>query len=424
MVMMLEDVIEEHAEEAAFLWQQRDMAVRAPDFDLSDLMEWDERLEAHLDGLRIAGEAGWRIGKEVGWDLPGEYFTAMAQAIDQGKPAWMKEVMDAAEGEAGATRGVIAALGWAGTGKLQGLVKKLLETRNPYGRQLGIAACAVHRVHPGEALFKAFESSHAGEKARALKAAGELGLSDRVKDLEQHLENEDEEVRFWAAWSAGLFGSAPAQRILGLFASAEGPRRRQSLDLLVRLLPAEKAQDWLRQHLRGREHLRWALIGAGIQGDPFYLEPLFKQFSDEEVARVAGEAFEMITGLNIFELSLEVLEDVPAPTEEETAESLDALEDEEDDIRELGEDTGLVVPDPEKMRPWLDENAHRFAPGQRLLCGEPISPEHCDKVLRSGRQRQRRAAALETALASKGSPLFETRAPGRRQQAALGQGAP
>jgi len=405
--MILEDVIEEHAEEAAFLWQQREMAVRAPDFELSDLVEWDERVAAHLDGLRIAGEAGWRIGKELGWDLGGEYFTAMAQAIDQGEPAWMKEVMDAAEGDREATRGVIAAFGWSDPRDLRGLVKQLLGTRNPFGRQLGIAACAIHRVDPGPVLTEAIDAEHPGMHARALRAAGELGRADQRERIERHIEHEDDEVRFWAAWSASRFGSEPARRILALFAEAEGPRRRQALDLLLRLLPPEEGKSWLRQRLRGKTQLRWALVGAGMQGDPFYLEPLFKQFSNEEVARVAGEAFEMITGLNLFRQSLERLEAVDTDPP--------SLEDDEDDEEELGEDLGLVVPDPDKVRAWLDAHGDRFSPGERHLCGEPITPEHCQAVLRAGRQRQRQAAALECAVDDPGTPLFETRAPGRRQ---------
>lgn len=406
--MILEDVITEHAEEAAFLWQQREMAVRAPDFDLSGIVAWDERVVAHLDGLRIAGEVGWRIGKEIGWDLPGEYFTAMAQAIQQGKPAWMKEVMDAAEEDPDATRGVIAAFGWTDAQALRGLVKQLLSTRNPFGRQLGIAACAIHRVNPGAALTEALASDFPGERARALRAIGELGIVDLVPRLEEQLEHEDEEVRFWAAWSAGLLGSESALRVLGLFAANDCRRRRPALELLVRRLPAEAGKDWLRQNLRGKEQLRWALIGSGLQGDPFYLEPLFKQFSNEDVARVAGEAFEMITGLNIFEQSLEVLEEV------EVVDQID-LDDEEDDTEDLGEDQGLVVPDPEKMRPWLDEHQGKFPVGEPLFCGQPRSREQSATILFAGRQRQRRVAALDAAIAAPGSVLFETRAPGRRQ---------
>ena len=62
--MIIEDIIIQHAEDAAFLWLLRDAAVTQPHYDLDDLAELDNRVEAHLDGLRIAGDAGW----EICWD--------------------------------------------------------------------------------------------------------------------------------------------------------------------------------------------------------------------------------------------------------------------------------------------------------------------------------------------------------------------
>ena len=174
MTLILEDVIEEHAEEAAFLWQQREEAVRAPDFDIEDIMEADERVEAHLDGLRIAGQTGWEVTRDIGFDLGGEYFTGMWLAVEHGNTEWIKEVMQAAEGDAEATRGVISAFGWTSGRKLQGLVKQLLATSNPFGRQIGIGACAIHRVNPGSVLEDAVNDPHPGLRARALKAAAEL----------------------------------------------------------------------------------------------------------------------------------------------------------------------------------------------------------------------------------------------------------
>ena len=53
--MLTSVVLDQHAEEAAFLALLRDYAVRAPHYDLEELAELDQRIEAHLDGLAIAG---------------------------------------------------------------------------------------------------------------------------------------------------------------------------------------------------------------------------------------------------------------------------------------------------------------------------------------------------------------------------------
>lgn len=418
MQAILEDIVAEHAEEAAFLWQQREAAVRAPDYDIEEIAQADERVEAHLDGLRVAGETGWAIAKEIGWELGGEYFTAMSQAIFLGGTHRVAEILKAADGDPNAARGVISAFGWADPRHLQGLVKQLLGTRNPFGQQVGIGACAIHRVNPGPVLTTSLNSSHAGLRARSLKAVGELGLVDLLPQLQRDFEHEDDECRFWAAWSAGLLGHEPAARLLTLFAQVDNPRRRQALELAVRIMAPEASMQWLRSLAADRRQLRWALIGAGVQGDPAWLEPLMGQFGNEEVARVAGEAFQMITGLNIFRESLEVLEAVeqqPEPAEGEVPEGWD----EDDEEPDLGEDLGLVVPDPEKMTAWYEANGQRFTPGRRYFCGQPLSPENCQRILREGQQRQRSGAALERVIASPGSVLFETRAPGARQLAAI-----
>src|SRR5690242_19754798 len=54
-------VLDRHAEEAAFLWLLRDRAVDEPHFKLFQLTELDARVEAHVDGLRVAGDVGWDI---------------------------------------------------------------------------------------------------------------------------------------------------------------------------------------------------------------------------------------------------------------------------------------------------------------------------------------------------------------------------
>jgi hypothetical protein len=53
--------------------------------------------------------------------------------------------------------------------------------------------------------------------------------------------------------------------------------------------------------------------------------------------------------------------------------------------------------------------------------GQPLNRDHCLKVLKEGFQRQRIAAAVYLSLLNPGTPLFEWRAPARRQQRLLAE---
>jgi uncharacterized protein (TIGR02270 family) len=130
-----------------------------------------------------------------------------------------------------------------------------------------------------------------------------------------------------------------------------------------------------------------------------------------EWARIAGEALSFITGVEI------AYEDL----EGEWPEGFEAgpTENPEDEDVAMDPDEDLPWPDPKRIETWWKANAGRFASGTRYLVGAPISETQCQQVLRTGMQRQRTAAALELALMYPAAPLFETRAPGFRQQQLL-----
>ena len=77
---VLPEILRQHAEQAAFLWTVYDRHMLYPeenkDMD-EDRLGWlIERLEAHLDGLRVAGDEGRRMAEEVYAEYPeaGELF--------------------------------------------------------------------------------------------------------------------------------------------------------------------------------------------------------------------------------------------------------------------------------------------------------------------------------------------------------------
>ena len=94
---IISGIIEQHADEAAFLWTARDHIVYAPHVTSADLARHDERLEAHLDGLRVAGDAGWaacRAALDAG--EPGALFVAAVIAFDGGQVPRLRDVLTAA----------------------------------------------------------------------------------------------------------------------------------------------------------------------------------------------------------------------------------------------------------------------------------------------------------------------------------------
>ena len=109
---VIPDVLEEHFEELDFLWEQRESVIFAPDWNLDDLAEHEERCEAHLDGLRIAGAHGVELARPaLRGDERGAATAAAMILLAAGEPGLEEEVLEVlAEAEAPAREGVRIAL--------------------------------------------------------------------------------------------------------------------------------------------------------------------------------------------------------------------------------------------------------------------------------------------------------------------------
>ncbi len=408
-------IITQHAEEAAFLWLLRDAAVRAPHYSLNDLVKLDERVEAHLDGLRVAGDTGWAICQKAleGGDA-GEVFAAAVLAFESGNAERIQGVVKAGTAEIDVSRGLISALGWLPYEAAEKHIQALLAAESPIARRAGIAAMAIHRQSPRRALTDALADSDPAIKARALRAVGELGLIDLHPAVHKGLKDPDEACRFWAAWSAALlFPDKDALAILQTTTETAGPFRERAVQLAMRRMELPAARRWLGQLTKKPEQARVAAIGAGVLGDPEWVPWLMEQMKVPPLARVAGEAFSMITGVDIAYQDLEG----------EKPEGFEAgpTEDPKDENVAMDEDENLPWPEPALIQKWWDSHRGEFTNGNRYLLGKPVSSEWLHEVLRTGRQRQRSAAALELAVRQRGHRLFEVRAPGFRQQQTLGK---
>lgn len=406
---MLSTIVQEHAEEASFLWLQRAYAVHAPNYSPQQFADLDERLAAHIDGLRVAGDEGWKV-VEAALDNEGaeDFFTAGVLAIEA-QDGRFDALIARTQGMPEVVPGLISALGWVSSQFLSGLVQSLLDDASLLKQKLGIAACALHRRDPGPALERCLASSADSVRIRALRAAGELGRKDVMPQLKAALADPKPEVRFWAAWSSVLLGDrGTALDALTGFALKPGARQLQALQLALLALETRAGHELLMQLAELPDVVRLRIIGSGFIGDPHYASWLIEWMAQPPQARVAAEAFVNITGADF---NLDQLEALP-PEEFEEGPS----EDPDDEMVELPEDIALPWPNVERIQQWWAAHQSSFQAGQRYFLGKPATREHCIQVLKEGFQRQRITAALHLALLQPGTPLFPTSAPAWRQQ--------
>jgi uncharacterized protein (TIGR02270 family) len=411
---VIESIVEQHAEEAAFLWLLRNAAVAAPHYRLGDLVRLDDRVEAHLDGLRVAREPAWEILRDQldGSGQPGEVFAAAALAFESGDCLKIQKVVTAGTKKPQSPRALISALGWVTYDQASNHIKSLLAAAEPVLKRVGIADAAIHRRNPGPALNEAFTAADPLLTARALRAVGELGLLDLKVTLRTHLKAKAPTCRFWAAWSRALLdGHADAVAALQAIAEAGGCFSERSVKMAMRRLPPRDAKIWIKKLILDLGRLRVAAIGAGALADPEIIPWLIDQMKVPALARVAGESFSLITGAHIAHDKLE------GPKTEGFEAS--PTEDPEDENVAMDPEDNLAWPDPALVTKWWETRREGFHSGTRYLLGRPITVESLRQVLKIGYQRQRAAAAIELALLNPGKPLFEVRAPAHRQQRLL-----
>jgi uncharacterized protein (TIGR02270 family) len=403
-------IVRQHAEEAAILRTVRTVVVRAPQAKLRDLGRLDERIAAHLDALALAGESG-RMACTATLANPGvgEVFAATVRCLEDEDAEGLYKLLALAEAVPQAQPGFVSAFGWVSAQHLHGVIRNLLAAHSPFRRRVGIAACAMHQVDPGAALGAAATDVDAPLRQHALRLAGERGRQDLRTDCVKALAGEDAAERFWAARSTLLLGDRAATPVvLREIVAQAGPWRTHALQCLLTVIDSKEAHLLLRSLAQDAANIRLLIQGAGAAGDPHYVLWLTKQMADDKLARLAGESFTFITGLDLAFLGL----DRPPPQDVASGPS-EAPE--QEDVA-MDPDGGLPWPDATKIGAWWHENAARFQPGTRYFMGEPIKPEHCRLVLRQGCQRQRMAAAFYLALLRPGTPLFPTSAPAWRQK--------
>lgn len=399
--------------------------MRRPRVRLADLTRLDERIAAHLDGIAAAGSDGAALVKQALFERPGvgEVFVATIQAIETHDGAALDQLLAITQTLFPARAGLLSAFGWVSASHLRGIVKALLVASDPWPREAGLAACAMHRVDPGTALDDALRYSDAAVRARALRVAARLGRRDLLGACRDALADPDPICARAAALSAVLLGDRSDALSMLERIALDAPTEPAPWRLLLAAVAPRHAHSILATVAQDPNLVRTAIQGIAIAGNPHYVPWLITRMGDLALARLAGDAFTCITGAELGPLHLERKpapdERPPSVDDDDHHDNAIDIDSANDEIVPIDEDDDLPWPDADKVAEWWHANAARFAPGQRYLLGHVPTPAVCLDVIRDGTQHQRRAAADCLTLLVSGTPLFNTSAPAWRQKQLL-----
>ncbi len=375
-------LIEQLSKDAPFHWFLYDRAKRNPRYDLADFTHQAAQLEAHLDALGLAWQAGAPVADWLTPDDWGTPFVLATLGIRYQQPDLFAQALDLLNtDEETHRRELVDACLWHPSEDLTLWLLTLHQHTSPVARQSAIAI-AVSQAQP---LHDRILQDYCDDPAplvrcQLLRYLGERQQADQLGLIRDHYTDADPDIAFAAARSGILLGDADAQQALTPFALRDNVHLPEVLTLIfARARDLTQRENWL-DKLRADTTLPPHIFvhAVGIAGHPAYLPHLRAALADPHLCRAAGAAFSLITGVDLEEAELDA-------TTSDTPEA-ESMSDWEDD---------LPVPDPTAIQAWWQQHQADFATDQAWLAGAPITDTAAlQHILQHGNQSQRHLAAL------------------------------
>ena len=288
------EVVRQHAELVAFLWEQRDNWLAEDPPDAKVVAEIDERLEVNLDGLRIAGVAAWPFVIEQHKNFPekGELFAFAWMALELADGEKVAQAVEFGRLTSDDAKGLVGALAWHKPATIGPFVRNWVGHQDAFLRFLGLSCCIAHNVDPGAALSNSLKDRDSRVRAAALRLAGQLRRFDLARDVHAALDHADERVQLWASWALVELGSGDLTRQgLRKIAAAGGPDALMAMRAVAKTGPDKDVRAWLGGLMKTPQTAPLAVRGIGMLGDRSVLRWLIEQMKEPHLAVAACAAF-------------------------------------------------------------------------------------------------------------------------------------
>jgi uncharacterized protein (TIGR02270 family) len=360
---VLWDIYEEHLDEAAFLWGQRERALSASSYTLSEVAEGpEERLLAHLDGLVLGGSSVSELllaalsDDDLGRVSASAWVLLSAEDSDHLETVWGALV--AAE-EGPRRRAICRALELSQRPDLPVRLLARWQGCLPEAQACVIDALSTRGAEelneiPLQSLGAEKSPELLGAVLRALRRAPDPAYGTLIG---HGLDSPLLETRAAAIEAGTLLRVRSTLGICRRLVAERAPDRRFAMGVLaLDGEPSDHARliEWARAPDLASDAI-WAL---GFAGRADVAELLVGLLDEERVAPLAAEALSAITGLRLEGALVQ-----PGKS------SLDDAFDDDGPVPEVKAEDDLLAPHVERLRAWWQSNRSSFDPDTRYATG-------------------------------------------------------
>lgn len=410
------DVLHEHAEVAGLMVRLRDVFLNDLGGDLTGLVRLDDRLDAHLDGLRAAGGDGHMAALEAlrsGRD--GSLFLVAVLSVEQRNDNEARQLITVAEATPHGQREFTAALEWVSPRKIEPWAKCFASSASPAHRAVSLVARHVHRMPlaPIISVVNQMACDQAWERRElAYRALGATAGDVSPWMIEPGIHDAQPEVRLAAQWAArrkapNLFS---IDGVIAVAAEAEH-LAEPAFDLAARAVPGDRALELLERIPEGKAGERAGIRAVAAAGRPSLVPWLVPRLRSVATARFAAWAYATVTGCDIV---CEGLTGQSPPPHD-----VGPNDDPHDNRTAIPPEHRFPWPDPDAIKAHATRWCATANRDRRFMLGQEVTQDRLVHVLAKGTHGQRTLAAAELAVIAPKDPFFATRAPGFRQRVRL-----
>jgi uncharacterized protein (TIGR02270 family) len=307
----LTELYEEHLEEASFLYEQRLSLFRNPEISWRRIDEFEQRLEAHLDGLVLGDALALEAcRKQAAGGGFGELYAAACIFCRQRRQDLAWDVLESLDPkDAPRVKAVADALKYQCPDIWLPDLLGLLDSSRPQMVLVALEVIGYRRMRTSDAIVRVLEQSSGAVTAKAIWALGRLRERHSEGALLSFLTDRDESLRLAAATALLRLGSEAALDHCLAYAGSE-----PWAVLPLALAGGRAACQKLLAAADAGKPSNDCLTGLGMLGYRAAVPMLIQTLSTEETAAASASALQQITGCGRDEKVF-----IPEPPQEDEA---------------------------------------------------------------------------------------------------------